>query len=147
MDDLNLISLYFQRSEAAIGETEKKYGSYCQRIADNILGSHEDSEECLNDTWLRVWNSIPLNKSINFKSFLGTITRNIALSIWRRRSSEKRMSDRLRVCLDELSECLSGDEGRFSDDFAVKDAIERFLSRIDGDSKEIFLEDTGMLKA
>lgn len=138
MDDLNLISLYFQRSEAAIGETEKKYGSYCQRIADNILGSHEDSEECLNDTWLRVWNSIPPNKSINFKSFLGTITRNIALSIWRRRSSEKRMSDRLRVCLDELSECLSEDEGRFSDDFAVKDAIERFLSRIDGDSKEIF---------
>ena len=69
MDDANIIALYFQRSETALGETEKKYGSYCHKIADNILNSREDSEECLNDTWLKAWKSIPPSRPLNLKRF------------------------------------------------------------------------------
>lgn len=138
MDDMNIIELYFQRSETAIGETEKKYGPYCRRIADNILNSREDSDECLNDTWLNAWNSMPPNKPLSLRAFFGAITRNIALSIWRRKSSEKRRSDRFGVCLDELAECLPSTGGSFTDDIAVKDAIERFLGQLSSDSREMF---------
>lgn len=138
MDDATIIALYFRRSETALGETEKKYGSYCHKIAYNILSSREDSEECLNDTWLKAWKSIPPSKPHSLKTFLGAITRNMALSIWRRRNSEKRRSDRLGVCLDELAECLPSAQDGICDDFAVKDAIERFLKELSPDSREIF---------
>lgn len=140
MDDANIIALYFQRSETALGETEKKYGLYCHKIADNILNSREDSEECLNDTWLKAWKSIPPSRPLNLKTFLGAITRNIALSIWRRRNSEKRTPDRLRVCLDELTECLPSAQESICDDFAVKDAIERFLRELSLESREMFIK-------
>lgn len=138
MDDANIIALYYQRSETALGETEKKYGSYCRKIAYNILNSREDSEECLNDTWLKAWKSIPPSKPNSLKTFLGAITRNIALSIWRRKNSEKRKSDRLTVCLEELAECLPSGQGSICDDLAVKDAVERFLKELSPESREIF---------
>lgn len=139
MDDANIISLYFQRSETALAETEKKYCSYCRKIADNILNNREDSEECLNDTWLKAWKSIPPTKPLNLKTFLGAITRNIALGIWRSRNSEKRKSDRLKVCLDELAECLPAAQDSICDDLAVKDAIERFLRELSPEPREMFI--------
>ena len=62
MDDKQILDLYWERSEAAISETSKKYGKYCRYIAFNILHNDEDSEECVNDTYLRAWNSIPPNR-------------------------------------------------------------------------------------
>ena len=93
----------------------------------------------MNDTWLKAWKSIPPSKPLNLKTFLGAITRNIALSIWRRRNSEKRRPDRLRVCLDELAECLPSVQGSICDDLAVKDAIERFLGELSLESREMFI--------
>ena len=74
MDDKQILDLYWERSEAAISETSKKYGKYCRYIASNILHNDEDSEECVNDTYLRAWNSIPPNRPSVLKTFLGKIT-------------------------------------------------------------------------
>ena len=73
MDDEKIIEMYFDRSEQAIGETEKKYGKYCFSVSNRILNSKEDSEECVNDTWLSAWNSIPPKRPDCLRGFLGRI--------------------------------------------------------------------------
>lgn len=90
MTDQKLIELYAARSEEAIAETERIYGGYCRAIADRILGSDQDAEECLSDVWLRVWNTIPPERPANFKGWLGTIARNCAISLCRKKSREPR---------------------------------------------------------
>ena len=79
MDDKQILDLYWERSEAAISETSKKYGKYCRYIAFNILHNDEDSEECVNDTYLRAWNSIPPNRPSVLKTFLGRL---LATYLW-----------------------------------------------------------------
>ena len=81
--DSEIIELFFARDEQAIAETDKAYGTYCQSIAMQILGNLSDSEECVNDTWLRAWNSIPPKRPSPLKLFLGKITRNLAISRYR----------------------------------------------------------------
>ena len=90
MEDGAIVELYWQRSEEAIPETERKYGAYCQRIAYHVCGDHEDAEECVNDTWLRAWNRMPSERPGLLSAFLGAITRNLALDRWRARHSLKR---------------------------------------------------------
>ena len=79
MDDRDIIALYWQRMEAAIHETAAKYGGLCYTIAHNILSSREDSEECVNDTYLGLWNAIPPQKPERFSAFVARVTRNLAL--------------------------------------------------------------------
>lgn len=81
MDDSIIVELFFDRSELAISETSKKYGRYCHYIAYNILRNNEDAEECVNDTYLRVWNSIPPKRPNKLQTYLGKITRNLALNM------------------------------------------------------------------
>lgn len=81
MDDSKIVELFFDRSELAISETSKKYGRYCHYIAYNILRNNEDAEECVNDTYLRVWNSIPPKRPNKLQTYLGKITRNLALNM------------------------------------------------------------------
>ncbi len=80
MDDNAIIELYWQRKDTAIAETDKKYGAYCLAIADNILHSKEDSEECVNDTYLNAWNSIPPERPVRLRCFLAKITRNLSFN-------------------------------------------------------------------
>ena len=80
MEDTQIIELYFKRDEAALQETNAKYGAYCFRIAKNILESREDSEECVNDTWGQAWKRIPPTVPESLKAFLGKIVRDISLS-------------------------------------------------------------------
>ena len=82
MTDDKIIQLFFQREEVAIEETQKKYGSYCFKIANNILNNREDSEECLNDTWLKAWESIPPTRPTYFNLFLAKITLNISINTY-----------------------------------------------------------------
>ena len=79
MDDLSIIELYFARDEQAIKETDAKYGKLCHSIAYNILNNNEDSEECVNDTYIGVWNTIPPTRPNNFMAFVCRITRNLSL--------------------------------------------------------------------
>ncbi|MBQ9268730.1 MAG: RNA polymerase sigma factor [Oscillospiraceae bacterium] len=90
MEDEKIIALFFDRDEQAIFETREKYGPYCTAIAYNILSSFEDTEECVSDTYLRTWNSIPPNCPRNLKGYMGRITHNLALTMYRRRSAKKR---------------------------------------------------------
>lgn len=107
MEDGQIIELYWQKSENAINETNSKYGAYCFSIADNILNNKEDSEECVNDTWLNAWNAIPPQRPNNFKMFLAKITRNLSFNRIEAQNAKKRGGGELALVLDELSECLA----------------------------------------
>ncbi len=105
MDDVKIIELFFCRDEKAIHETAGKYGDFIRRIAFNITGLKEDAEECENDTYLKLWNSIPPDCPEYFKAYIGKITRNTALSLYRKNTAKKRYGG-VYVLLSELEECI-----------------------------------------
>lgn len=107
MDDKKIIALYWARDENAIRETSSKYGRLCTYIANNILANHEDSEECVNDTYLAVWNAIPKQRPDKFSAFIAKITRNLALKKYEYMSAAKRNSSVV-TSLEELGDCVSG---------------------------------------
>lgn len=105
MDDFQIIELYFARDEQAIKATDEKYGKLCQSIAFNILSSREDSEECVNDTYLAVWNKIPPTRPNCFKAFICKITRNLSLKKLEAANAIKRTSVAI-LSLDEMEEII-----------------------------------------
>ena len=90
MEDRQIVELYWQKNADAISETSSKYGAYCFTIADHILDNVEDSEECVNDTWLHAWNAMPPQKPNVLRMFLAKITRNLSVNRFNARSAEKR---------------------------------------------------------
>ena len=104
MQDHDIIELYFARNESAIDETRKKYGKYCMRVAMNIVKDLGDAEECVSDTYLAAWNTIPPERPKSFLAYLGKITRNLALSRYRNLRAAKRGQDETALAIDELSE-------------------------------------------
>ena len=89
MEDIHIINLFLERSEDAIRQVEVKYEKFCFKIAWNILYNTEDSEECVNDTWLITWNKIPPKTPTKLSAFLGKITRNLALDNFRKKNASK----------------------------------------------------------
>ena len=139
MDDLRIIELYFKRDEQAIKETDVKYGKLCRSIAYNILNNHEDSEECVNDTYVGVWNAIPPIKPNNFMSFVCKIARNLSLKRLEFMKREKRSPDVL-VSLDDLASVLPDD--RYAPDVSDEDVgklISRFLRMQKEDVRSVFV--------
>ncbi len=141
MDDQQIIQLYWDRNEQAIPVTSAKYGGYCASIANNILGNHEDTEECVNDALLNVWNSIPPHKPNNLATFLGKITRNLALNRYKQNTAQKRGGCQLPIVLDELSDCVSGkdDVEQEIDRRELLRTINSFLSTLPADKRSIFI--------
>ena len=135
MEDKKIIELFFERSETAIAESEKKYGKYLRYIAFSILGNDSDCEEIENDTYLRAWNSIPPTRPERLQSFLGTITRNLALDRYDRIKAQKRTGAAL--IFEELSECLPDRESDETGD--LKDAINSFLASLPKHTRIIFM--------
>lgn len=92
MEDSRIIELYWRRDPDAIPETAQKYGAYCFTVADNILHSAPDAEECVNDTWLHTWNAMPPQRPRRLRSFLAGLARNLAYlfdnNIWAISSEE-----------------------------------------------------------
>ena len=109
MDDDRIIALYWQRHSDAISETDRKYGPYCFAIANNILGIAEDSEECVNDTWLAAWNAMPPGRPARLQMFLAKITRNLSFNRFQARAAKKRGGGEIILVLDELAECLASE--------------------------------------
>lgn len=107
--DETIVELYWARDERAIEETDRKYGAYLMTVAHRILQSHEDSEECLNDTYLKTWNSIPPQRPNCLKAFLTKITRTIAIDRYRKERRQKRVPTECTLSLSELAETLCGD--------------------------------------
>ena len=141
MEDSRIIDLYWARQERALRETERKYGGYCWSVAHNILRSREDSEECVNDTWLRAWNAMPPQRPAILSSFLGTITRNLALDRYKAQHRGKRGGGRLTVALEELEDCLPGglDVEELVAEAELARAIDRFLRGLPEKEACIFL--------
>lgn len=108
MEDRAIIALYQTRNEQAIRETDAKYGKLCYQIAYNILSRHEDSEECVNDTYVGAWNAIPPAKPTHFRAFLCKITRNLSLKRLAYLRQEKRNQD-MAVSLSDLEAILPDD--------------------------------------
>lgn len=106
MDDQIIIQHYWDRNEIALTETSEKYGSYCSSIAENIVNNAEDAQECVNDTYLKVWNEIPPKWPKVFQAFLGKIVRNLAYDCYRRKNAEKCGGGQICAVFDELAECL-----------------------------------------
>ena len=106
MTDEEIIRLFFERSEQAIAELAKAHGSAAARVARNILGSERDAEECLNDTYLAVWNAIPPQKPDPLRTFVCKIARNLAAAKYHANTAKKRNS-RYDAALDELEGCLA----------------------------------------
>ena len=106
MEDIAIIDLYWARDEAALRESDRKYGAFCRAIARNILAVWEDAEECVNDTWLRAWNAMPPARPTPLRAFLGRITRNLSLDRFRSARAQKRGGGGMEYLLDELNECL-----------------------------------------
>ena len=141
MEDGAIVELYWQRSEEAIPETERKYGAYCQRIAYHVCGDHEDAEECVNDTWLRAWNRMPNERPGLLSAFLGAITRNLALDRWRARHSLKRGGGELPAVLDELAETLDSglDTQKELEIKELNRGLRRLLDQLDKTERDVFL--------
>ena len=106
MEDCKIIDLYWARKEQALAETDAKYGSYCRTIARNILRNFEDTEECVSDTWLHAWNSMPPQRPGILSAFLGRITRNLSFDRCKYQQAAKRGGGTLPLALDELGECI-----------------------------------------
>ena len=107
LNDESIIELYFQRDENAITETNRKYGSYLFTIANTVLHCEEDSHECVNDTYIGVWNAVPPTRPKNLMSFVCKITRNLSLKRLEARARQKRSA--ATISLDELAEILPED--------------------------------------
>lgn len=142
MEDTKIIDLFWERDERAIQETEIAYGRYCRTIAFNILGVEEDVQECLNDTWLGAWNSIPPARPVSLSAFLGKITRNLAISKYRANHARKRTGDRLSESLDELGECIplsSDNVSQTVDRRMLEDTINGYLDTVSEKQRRIFV--------
>lgn len=140
MEDSEIIDLYFARSEQAIAETDSKYGPYCRAIAYRILENRDDSSECVNDTYFRVWNAIPPQRPTGFRAFLGRITRNLALGRYRASRAQKRGGGRVEVALEELREaavCLPPDEA--VDEAELARLIDAFLDGLAPQARVFFV--------
>ena len=117
MDDRQIIELYWERSEDAISQTEQKYGRFCRSIAYNILYNIEDSEECVNDTYLKTWEEIPPKRPEKLQAFLGRITRNISLHRYDYKNAQKRGGGETALALDELLDMIY--QGKLQDSKTV----------------------------
>ena len=148
MEDSRIVDLYWARSEKAISETRNKYGRYCYSIAYNILHNNEDSEECVSETYLSAWNSMPEQRPDRLAAYLGRITRNLSLKRWERNTAQKRGAGQVALALDELQECIPAADStdRIAEDSELTDLLNRFLSSLTADSRKIFVQRYWYLK-
>lgn len=140
MDDANIVQLYWDRNEQAIPATADKYGNYCTSIAVSMLGSKEDAEECVNDTYLKAWNSIPPHRPSILSAFLGKIVRNLAFNRYKYNTAGKRSGREVTVVLDEIAEFVS-DTDSVEQEVNRKElirAIDDFLDKLSFNKKSIF---------
>lgn len=141
MNDADIVELYWQRDEAAIAHTRAKYAAYLRHIARNILGDRRDAEECLADTCLAAWNSIPPQRPALLSAYLGKIARRIALKKRRDGRALKRGGGETALALDELAHCVSGDTDIEAalDEAALAELLRAFLRSLDADARRVFL--------
>ncbi len=141
LDDSEIIGMLFDRDERVIAELSRKYGSYCTSIANNILRNREDTEECVNDTYMKTWESIPPEKPKLLAAFMGKITRNLAIDRYRRDHSQKRGGDDMELIFEELEECVSDGSSveATAERREILAAVNRFLGKLSSKNRIMFV--------
>ncbi|MCM1539909.1 MAG: sigma-70 family RNA polymerase sigma factor [Blautia sp.] len=140
MEDSEIIDLFYARSEQAIAELSRKYGAVCRRVAGNILNSRLDAEECVNDTYLATWNTIPPQRPDPLLTYVCKIVRNLSIMKYHSNTAVKRNSF-YDVALDELEECLASSatvEGEITAK-ELSGLLNRFLETLDRKSRVMFV--------
>lgn len=140
MNDEKIIELFFERSEQAIKELDKKYGKVFRTVSNNILNNLQDAEECVNDAYLGTWNAIPPAKPNPLLSFVCKIVRNISIKRYKHNSVAKRNSN-YDVALEELEDCVASSttiEEEMAESELTK-TIESFLDSLTQENRVIFL--------
>lgn len=143
MDDERIVGLYWQRSPYATEETAKKYGIMLRGISYRLLKNLQDSEECVNDTYLTAWNRMPNDRPNYLGAYLSKIVRNLSINRFRKNHAEKRGGcGNVAVLTDELAECIPAREGNVETSFEngrLKEALNRFLTSLDEEKRVVFL--------
>jgi len=141
VEDIEIVELFFQRKESAVAAASEKYKAYCTSIAKNILGSSEDAEECVNDTFLAAWNSIPPQRPRVLSAYLGKLTRNSCLNRYKHRTAAKRGGGELPAVLDELAEIVGAGETVEStvENAELAEALNAFLRSLSPKKRSIFI--------
>ena len=148
MDDARIVELYWERNENAILETANKYGSYLNSISYNILVNSEDAQECVNDTYHDAWNSMPPHRPSILSTFLGKITRRLAIDRFRKKKAVKRGGSEITLALEELEDCVAGssDVEREYERQEVIELINRFLQSLPDTERKVFLSSSNLQK-
>lgn len=141
MEDEAIVALFWQRNEQAIAAAQEQYGIYCKSIAASILGNTQDAEECMNDTVLSLWNSIPPNRPRSLRAYMGKIIRNLALNRYRAMQRQKRGSGNMPLLLQELSEVVSDTETveQALESRALTEAMQDFLRQLPREQRVMFV--------
>ena len=141
MEDNQIVDLYWARSEAAITETDKKYGRYCHYIAYQILCDDGDAEEIVNDTYLKTWNTVPPNRPDPLKAYVGMISNQLALNRYDEKTAEKRGGGKMPLIYHELDECSADDDesADIGESLALRDALNRFIWSLPKKTRNIFV--------
>lgn len=140
MEDTAIIELYWARNEDALTQTDLKYGPMCRSLAFSILSDREDSEECVNDTWHKAWDTIPPQRPDSLRAYLGRIVRNLSISRLRRRTAQKR-GHGAQIMFSELEDCLPAAAvvEQEVDSRELAAAISRWLRTLDTDDRALFV--------
>ena len=141
INDEQIVALYWERSEDAIRQTQSKYEKYLTKISYNILSDLEDSRECVNDTYLKAWNSMPTHKPSVLSTYLGKITRQLSIDVFRRKNSKKRYASEYAVSLWELGDSFASMDTP-EETFDAKllcEAINRFLCTLSDEARNTFV--------
>ncbi len=141
MEDRQIVALFWARDERAVSEAAAKYGSYCFSIASHILGSRQDAEECVNDTWQGAWSSIPPHRPERLATYLGKLTRRLSMKVLRRNGAEKRGGGQAELSLEELEECLpAGDSVEAGVEFTeLVKLLNTFLGALPAARRRVFV--------
>ena len=139
MEDDGIVALYFARNEQALEETAKKYGADCHAVSYQILRSHEDAEECVNDTYIRAWNAMPPQRPTHLRAFLLKIARNLSLTAYQAARTQKRGGGQVLSLTQELSDCITGNPEATLQKAELTKLLDSFLMGLPDRDRYIFL--------
>ena len=140
MTDQELIELFFARSERAIAEVTDQYGALCRGIAYGVLENRQDSEECVSDSMLKLWNSIPPARPQSMMAYLGAIVRNRAIEIYRKRRAQQRGEGKQAAIREELESCVGRqDDAVGADSMVIRETLNAFLKGLNREQQAVFV--------
>ncbi len=137
MEDSDIVELIYQRSESGIKEMKDKYKRLCSKIAYNVIGNNSDADECVNDAFFKVWNSIPPERPKSLCAYVSVICRNAAIERYRREKSRK---SNYAVALEEIAEAMPSETIDIDEGISLKELLNRFILELSDEARRIFVQ-------